>query len=112
MTISLRPFRQDDQEFIFRLYASARLGEIASFGWPEAQQETFLRMQFEARYRSYESAYGKAEHEIVEQDGRSIGRVTWSCGKRISRSLRCLANIVSRASAADCFANSSSNAIA
>jgi ribosomal protein S18 acetylase RimI-like enzyme len=75
VTISLRPFRQDDQEFIFKLYVSTRLGEIAEFGWSEAQQEAFLRMQFEARYRSYESAYGKAEHHIVEQDGRPIGRV-------------------------------------
>jgi ribosomal protein S18 acetylase RimI-like enzyme len=75
MTISLRPFRQDDQEFIFKLYVSTRLGEIAELGWSEAQKETFLRMQFEARYRSYESTYGKAEHHIVEQDGRPIGRV-------------------------------------
>jgi ribosomal protein S18 acetylase RimI-like enzyme len=75
MTISLRPFRQDDQEFIFKLYVSTRLGEIAELGWSEAQKETFLRMQFEARYRSYESTYGKAEHHIVEQNGRPIGRV-------------------------------------
>jgi ribosomal protein S18 acetylase RimI-like enzyme len=75
MTISLRPFRQDDQEFIFKLYVSTRLGEIAELGWSEGQKETFLRMQFEARYRSYESTYGKAEHHIVEQDGRPIGRV-------------------------------------
>jgi ribosomal protein S18 acetylase RimI-like enzyme len=75
MTISLRPFRPDDQEFLYTLYASTRLHEIAGFGWPTAQQEMFLRMQFNAQYRSYESAYPQAEHQIVEQDGEPIGRI-------------------------------------
>jgi len=75
MTISLRPFRPDDQEFLFELYASTRLHEIAGFGWPAAQQEMFLRMQFNAQYRSYEAAYGRAEHQIVEQDGKPVGRI-------------------------------------
>jgi ribosomal protein S18 acetylase RimI-like enzyme len=75
MTISLRPFRPDDQEFLYQLYASARLHEIAGFGWPAAQQEMFLRMQFNAQYRSYEAAYEHAEHQIVEQDGKPVGRI-------------------------------------
>lgn len=79
MTISLRPFRPDDQEFLFKLYASTRLHEIAGFGWPAAQQEMFMRMQFNAQYRAYEAAYGQAEHQIVEQDGKPVGRtmVLW-----------------------------------
>src|SRR5438105_6455914 len=75
MTISLRPFRPGDQEFLFQLYASTRLHEIAGFGWPAAQQEMFLRMQFNAQYHSYEAAYGQAEHQIVEQDGKPVGRI-------------------------------------
>jgi ribosomal protein S18 acetylase RimI-like enzyme len=75
MTISLRPFRPDDQEFLYQLYASTRLHEIAGFGWPAAQQEMFLRMQFKAQYRSYEAAYEHAEHQIVEQDGKPVGRI-------------------------------------
>jgi ribosomal protein S18 acetylase RimI-like enzyme len=75
MTISLRPCRADDQEFLFKLYASTRVHEIAGFGWPPAQQEMFLRMQFDAQRRSYEAAYGHAEHQIVEQDGEPIGRL-------------------------------------
>ena len=75
MKISLRPYRADDQEFLFKLYASTRLHEIAGFGWPPAQQEMFLRMQFDAQRRSYEMAYGHAEHQIVEQDGQPIGRM-------------------------------------
>jgi ribosomal protein S18 acetylase RimI-like enzyme len=71
----LRPYRADDQEFLFRLYASTRIHEIAGFGWPAPQQEMFLKMQFEAQRRSYESAYPQAEHQIVEQDGQPIGRI-------------------------------------
>ena len=44
-------------------------------GWPAAQLETFLRMQFNAQQRWYETLYAQAEHRIVEQDGRPIGRL-------------------------------------
>ncbi|HEY2496106.1 MAG TPA: GNAT family N-acetyltransferase [Candidatus Angelobacter sp.] len=79
MRASLRPIRPDDQDFLFKLYASTRLHEIAGFGWPEAQQEMFLRMQFNAQQRWYESIYGQADHQIVEHDGQPIGRlmVVW-----------------------------------
>jgi ribosomal protein S18 acetylase RimI-like enzyme len=78
MTISLRPYRADDQDFLFRLYASTRLHEIAPFGWPEAQQEAFLRMQFTAQQRWYAMTFAQAEHHIVEQDGVAIGRLMLS----------------------------------
>ena len=71
----LRPFRADDQEFLFRLYACTRLHEISGFGWPEAQQQAFLHMQFNAQQRWYEMSYGQAEHQIIEQDGAPIGRL-------------------------------------
>jgi ribosomal protein S18 acetylase RimI-like enzyme len=75
MPPTLRPFCGDDQEFLFRLYASTRQHEIAAFGWPEAQQQAFLRMQFNAQQRSYEMSYGQADHQIVEQEGVPIGRL-------------------------------------
>jgi GNAT superfamily N-acetyltransferase len=75
MKTTLRPVRAEDQEFLARLYVSTRVQEIAAFGWPEAQQEVFLRMQFIAQQRSYESAYPQAEHQIVELDGTPVGRI-------------------------------------
>jgi ribosomal protein S18 acetylase RimI-like enzyme len=84
MTIALRPCRVDDQDFLFKLYASTRRHEIAGFGWPEAQQEMFLRMQFDAQRKSYDTAYGQAEHQIVEQDGRPIGRMMVLRGKEFA----------------------------
>ncbi|HKD79305.1 MAG TPA: GNAT family N-acetyltransferase [Candidatus Angelobacter sp.] len=75
MPLQLRAFRNDDQEFLFRLYASTRLQEIAAFGWPQAQQEAFLRMQFNAQKRWYEMSYSQADHQIIEQEGAPIGRL-------------------------------------
>src|ERR1700757_4652901 len=80
MKVTLRPLRSDDQEFLFQLYSSTRGQEFAGLGWPAAQLETFLRMQFNAQQRWYETLYAQAEHRIVEQDGRPIGRllVQWN----------------------------------
>lgn len=75
MAISLRTYRDGDQDFLFKLYSGTRMDEIAPFGWPAAQQDAFLRMQFTAQQRWYESAYGQSEHQIVEQDGQPIGRL-------------------------------------
>lgn len=75
MTISLRPYRPDDQDFLFRLYATTRLHEIAPLGWSAAEQEAFLRMQFTAQQRWHELSYSGAEHQIIEQDSAPIGRL-------------------------------------
>ncbi len=75
MTISLRPYQDYDREFLFKLYASTRADEIAPFGWPPAQQEAFLRMQYTAQQRWYSMSYAQAEHHIIEQEGVPIGRL-------------------------------------
>lgn len=79
MAIALRPYQDPDRDFLFKLYASTRLDEIAPFGWPPAQQDAFLRMQFTAQQQWYSMSYAKAEHQIIEHDGAPIGRlmVSW-----------------------------------
>jgi ribosomal protein S18 acetylase RimI-like enzyme len=75
MTIALRSYQEPDRDFLFRLYSSTRAEEIAPFGWPPAQQEAFLRMQFTAQHRWYSMNYEQAEHQIIEQEGVPIGRI-------------------------------------
>ncbi|PYP89783.1 MAG: GNAT family N-acetyltransferase [Candidatus Angelobacter sp. Gp1-AA117] len=75
MKIELRPYSPDDQDFIFKLYASTRLHEIAPFGWDTTQQEVFLRMQFNAQKRWYDQAYPNADHQIILLDGQPAGRI-------------------------------------
>ncbi len=45
-TFHFRPITDEDMEFLYRLYASTRLAEMAVTGWSESQVEEFLRMQF------------------------------------------------------------------
>lgn len=75
MDTSQRPFSPEDGEFLFHLYASTRQQEIAAFGWPPAQQEMFLRMQFNAQKHWYDMAYSGADHQIIMIEGKPAGRI-------------------------------------
>ncbi|HWX53740.1 MAG TPA: GNAT family N-acetyltransferase [Verrucomicrobiae bacterium] len=75
MEISLRPFRPEDQEVLFAIYASTRREEVAAWGWPAAQQDAFLRMQFKAQQGGYAATYPDAEHQIVCAGAQPIGRI-------------------------------------
>jgi len=73
--VQLRPARPEDREFIFRLYASTRVEELRPFGWNAAQQEAFLRMQFNAQQQWYAATYSTAESQIIEKNHEAIGRM-------------------------------------
>lgn len=75
MTPQLRPAAPEDRDFLFRLYASTRAHELAPLGWPAAQEEAFLRMQFNAQEQWYKAAYAAAEYQIILCNGNPIGRM-------------------------------------
>lgn len=75
MAHALRPATPDDEAFLFELYASTRAEEIAAWGWPPAQRDVFLRMQFLAQQRSYAAQFPGAEHRIILIDGARAGRL-------------------------------------
>src|SRR5690348_12707718 len=76
MNSELRPAAPTlDREFLFRLYASTRAHELAPLGWPAAQQDAFLRMQFSAQEQWYQTAYPAAEQQIIQIDAQPIGRM-------------------------------------
>jgi ribosomal protein S18 acetylase RimI-like enzyme len=75
MNVTLCPFSSEHQDFLYRLYANTREQEFASLGWPAMQLETFLRMQFNAQQRWYETAYAQAEHQIILLNGEPVGRI-------------------------------------
>ena len=75
METSLRPYRSEDQELLFAVYADTRRDEVSAWGWSTAQQDTFLRMQFMAQKRWYDEIYSKADHQIICCDGRPAGRI-------------------------------------
>lgn len=73
MTVTLRPVQPDDEELVFTLYAASRGDEMAAWGWTEAQQSAFLRLQFNGRQQHYKTEYPQAEHQIILLDGTPIG---------------------------------------
>lgn len=74
-SVRLRPAAPEDEAFLFELYASTRADEMAAWGWDAAQRERFLRMQYAARRQYYQSAFPRADHRVVEVDGRPAGRI-------------------------------------
>jgi len=80
MVHSLRPARPADQEFLFRLYASTR-PEVSAFGWAAQQQEAFLRMQFNAQQRWYQTVYPECEHNIILTNETLVGRMLVSSNR-------------------------------
>lgn len=75
MKPQLRSSLPEDREFLYRLYASTRADEFRAFSWPPAQQEAFLRMQFNAQQQWYSATYSTALSQIIEQDHQPIGRI-------------------------------------
>jgi ribosomal protein S18 acetylase RimI-like enzyme len=74
-SLALRPVEDDDQPFLFRLYASTRAHELAPLGWDQAASEAFLRAQFELQDRAYRQANPEALFAVVLVDRAPGGRL-------------------------------------
>ncbi len=74
-TISYRPIRDDDREFLYQLYASTRADEMKMLSWNDAEKEQFVRMQFHAQSTDYANNYDTNQFFIIEQHGQPIGRL-------------------------------------
>ena len=72
-SISLRVAVAADETVLFDVYASARCEEVQAWGWTPEQQRIFLRMQFDARRRSYRAEWPEAVESIVLEDDTPVG---------------------------------------
>src|ERR1044071_5136859 len=73
--IGLRPIGPEDEAFLFEVYASTRAEEMKLVPWSEAQQQEFLRMQFTAQHKHYQTEYPDAEYQIILLNNRLVGRL-------------------------------------
>jgi ribosomal protein S18 acetylase RimI-like enzyme len=73
--ISFRPITDEDLEFLYRLYASTRLAEVAPWGWDDRQVETFLRMQFKLQHTQYMQNYASPSFSIILAGNIAAGRL-------------------------------------
>jgi ribosomal protein S18 acetylase RimI-like enzyme len=72
--VKVREAGTGDLPFLFALYCDVRGPEVSAWGWPAPQCDAFLRMQFDARQRSYLAAYPQAADQIISSHGENIGR--------------------------------------
>ncbi len=75
MDIITRAARPDEENFLFRVYASTRADELAPVPWTGNQKESFLRMQSEAQLTDYRRNHPTAQFMIIEKDGQRVGRM-------------------------------------
>ncbi|MDH3602304.1 MAG: GNAT family N-acetyltransferase [Candidatus Tectomicrobia bacterium] len=73
--ITFRPIGADDLSFLYQVYASTRLDEIAPLNWPQEQIDHFLQMQFNAQHTHYQHHYGHADFDLILLDEQAIGRL-------------------------------------
>ena len=73
--VSLRPIRDDDLDFLCRVYASTRMEELAGVPWTPEQKQVFLRFQFDAQHRYYQENYAGSTFDVVLVDGEPAGRL-------------------------------------
>lgn len=73
--ITLRPATDADYYFMRLLYGATREEEMKQFPFDEDQKKAFLDQQFGAQYQHYELHYPTCERNIVEKNGKRIGRL-------------------------------------
>ena len=74
-SITFRPISDDDEQFLYRLYASTRQEELAMTVWTGAQKDTFLRQQFTAQHKFYIERFTQAAFDILLMNKEPIGRL-------------------------------------
>ncbi|USG65060.1 GNAT family N-acetyltransferase [Brevibacillus ruminantium] len=73
--IQKRAVTETDEVFLFQLYSSTRLDELAAWGWDEVMQQQFLQLQWRAQKHSYAMQYPDAEHILLCYQNIPIGRI-------------------------------------
>lgn len=73
-SLRLRACTEADLPFLYRVYASTRLEEVAQTGWSDGQATAFLTMQFEAQHAHYQSHYPNARYDLILLKKKPIGR--------------------------------------
>src|SRR5688500_14253441 len=72
----LGPAAEADYEELVRVYASTRAAALAQVAWwDDAQKLAFCRSHYDAQKEEYDARFPGAEYDVIELEGRTIGRV-------------------------------------
>lgn len=72
-SITLRPIRAGDVEFLFVLFRSVHEQDYASVDLPEEQKTALLRMQFDAQQLQYRERFSRGNFDLILKAERSVG---------------------------------------
>jgi GNAT superfamily N-acetyltransferase len=76
LRVVLRPAAAADYEDLVRVYASTRAAELAQVTWWDDDQKlAFCRSQYDAQKEEYDARFPDAEYDVIELEGRTVGRV-------------------------------------
>jgi GNAT superfamily N-acetyltransferase len=76
LRVLLRPAAEADYEELVRVYASTRAAELAQVTWWDDDQKlAFCRAQYDAQKEEYDARFPDAEYDVIELEGRTVGRV-------------------------------------
>ncbi len=73
--VSLRKHTADDLPFMLALYASTREAELAMTNFSTQEKQVFIGHQFNAQYQHYLQHYNSEAFDIIELDGKAVGRL-------------------------------------
>jgi ribosomal protein S18 acetylase RimI-like enzyme len=73
--LTLRPEASDDLIFRFELFCQSRTPEWYRVSMPDTLRSQIMHHQFDAQTTSYSASYPRARFDIIELDGRRIGRI-------------------------------------
>ena len=73
--VKFRPATPEDENFLYRVYASTREDELAPLDWDDKQMQTFLKMQFAAQHKFYLEQFPQAEFQVILLGREPIGRL-------------------------------------
>lgn len=72
---TLRPITDADLPLLLRIFSTTREQEMAMVPWTEEQKQAFMRMQFEAQHRHYQTYYAGDSFDLILLNGEPIGRL-------------------------------------
>ena len=73
--IAYRPIEDSDLPFLFDVYGSTRVEELAQTDWPLEMKVQFLQQQFAAQHEHYQRHYPDAEWLVIMRESDSVGRL-------------------------------------
>lgn len=73
--IKLKEITENDIPFLYSVYRSTRLEELAPANFSEIELESFLKMQFNLQHTQYMQSYSNPSFDIIMAEDTPVGRL-------------------------------------